>query len=576
MTDPTSPAKKGRTTTSERRALARGAVQNAGALLPEARRNEALLYLRVSSDDSAESNLSIPDQKKKLLKWCDENGKIPRKTYVDEGISAYLEVRRPQYDQMVDDIRSGLFPQVGCVLVYATNRLFRKARKYGNLEEELNSLGIEVVSITQTFAKDAGGYVSKQVTTTFDEYHSIVTSMNVRRAQREMVAQEFWPGGRVRHGFLLVPAGGRRNRIGVDEVEAPLVRKVFELAEFGNGGPPMGVKAIRSWVNSNGYRTRGGAPFGTADIHRMLTFEGYKGTYPFGIDEAPSPYSHHEVQYLPVSAIISPDQFERVQKLLERRDPRMFAAKTVSSPLLLSGLVVCKCGSALTLRTGTSKSGVLYRYYHCSSNNRRGPDACPGVSLPETVLDEAVVTADSERILAPGHVSDLFEGLFDRRQKERAIRDGKLSSLLAKEASCKAALTGLYATAKSVPGVADDNVFKSNLAAAIREARLVEEELERVRSAKDVGSKITPEKVEAFARSVKEVLHGSNRALAKQVLYAIVAKVEVTDTTVRIVGDAEHLSSLAAEESDPEDGPKGVSGVRGYERRWRRERDSNP
>ena len=74
-----------------------------------------------------------------------------------------------------------------------------------------------------------------------------------------------------------------------------------------------------------------------------------------------------------------------------------------------------------------------------------------------------------------------------------------------------------------------------------------------------MGSKITCEKVEAFTRSVKEVLHGSNRALTKQVLFAIVAKIEVTDTTVRIVGDAEHLSSLAAEESDPADGPAPMS-----------------
>jgi hypothetical protein len=185
------------------------------------------------------------------------------------------------------------------------------------------------------------------------------------------------------------------------------------------------------------------------------------------------------------------------------------------------------------------------------------------VKVPENVLDDAIVTALAEKILASKHVSDLFEGLFDRRQKERAIRNGKLSSLLAKEASCKAAVTGLLATAKTVPGVSEDKTFKSNLAAAVRESKLVEDELERVRNAKDVGSKITPEKIAAFTRGVKEILHGNNRALTKQVLHSIVARVEVTDTTIRIVGDAEHLGSLVAEESDPEDGPKGTPGVRG-------------
>jgi hypothetical protein len=47
----------------------------------------------------------------------------------------------------------------------------------------------------------------------------------------------------------------------------------------------------------------------------------------------------------------------------------------------------------------------------------------------------------------------------------------------------------------------------------------------------------------------------------------------VTDTTIRIVGDAEHLGSLVAEESDRDEGPKGAPGVRGYVRRWRRERN---
>jgi hypothetical protein len=35
----------------------------------------------------------------------------------------------------------------------------------------------------------------------------------------------------------------------------------------------------------------------------------------------------------------------------------------------------------------------------------------------------------------------------------------------------------------------------------------------------------------------KRGLHGENRARTKQVLFAIVAKVEVTETTIRILGD---------------------------------------
>jgi hypothetical protein len=66
-----------------------------------------------------------------------------------------------------------------------------------------------------------------------------------------------------------------------------------------------------------------------------------------------------------------------------------------------------------------------------------------------------------------------------------------------------------------------------------------------------VGSIITTENIAAFTRGVKEFLHGNNHPYQAS-LYAIIARSEVTDTTIRIVGDAGHLGSLAAEESDPE------------------------
>jgi hypothetical protein len=81
--------------TSERRALSRN-PQTVDRGAAPAQRKGALLYGRVSSDDSAESNLSIPDQLKKLRKYCDDTDRHVRHVYVDEGISAYLQVIRPQ------------------------------------------------------------------------------------------------------------------------------------------------------------------------------------------------------------------------------------------------------------------------------------------------------------------------------------------------------------------------------------------------------------------------------------------------------------------------------------------------
>ena len=139
------------------------------------------------------------------------------------------------------------------------------------------------------------------------------------------------------------------------------------------------------------------------------------------------------------------------------------------------------------------------------------------------------------------------------------------------------ALKGLYATAEAVPEAAQEKNYQQNLTNALREAKLVERALQQAESVRAAKPVVTPQKIEAFSRSAKELLHGSNRAIAKQALQSIVVRVEVTDETIRILGENDQLSRLVASEgSDPEDGSDPASGVRGYVRRWRRECEFEP
>ena len=127
----------------------------------------------MSSDDSAESNLSIPDQLKKLRKFCEDTDRQVRHVYVDEGISAYLQVIRPQFEQMIADVLGGKYPDVSSIVVFAMSRFFRRSADFAIIEQQLNAHGVEIISITQTFSNDSGGFISKRITTMFDEYHSI-------------------------------------------------------------------------------------------------------------------------------------------------------------------------------------------------------------------------------------------------------------------------------------------------------------------------------------------------------------------------------------------------------------------
>lgn len=72
---------------------------------------------------------------------------------------------------------------------------------------------------------------------------------------------------------LFTRHGNRDKKVLVlDPVEAELVRRIFLLYRDGDGASaPMGVKAIATWLNAHGYRTKRGGLFGVAAVHTILT-----------------------------------------------------------------------------------------------------------------------------------------------------------------------------------------------------------------------------------------------------------------------------------------------------------------
>jgi hypothetical protein len=123
----------------------------------------------------------------------------------------------------------------------------------------------------------------------------------------------------------------------------------------------MGVKAIAVWLNTHGYRTRGGATWGLGPVHALLAHPVYAGRMRFNHADArlrrrKSPSEH---VFAEVPAIIEPAVFAQVQSILKDRNPRVTPPRVVTGPILLTGLAVCAtCRGAMTLRTGTPHSAA--------------------------------------------------------------------------------------------------------------------------------------------------------------------------------------------------------------------------
>src|SRR3546814_16191491 len=94
-----------------------------------------------------------------------------------------------------------------------------------------------------------------------------------------------WNGARPTIGYQTIIFERRldkdKKKLAIDDSEAPLVRKIFDLYLSGDGeAGPMGVKKIASWLNGRGYSYRG-KPFHVSNVDDVLRRTTYMGTHYF-------------------------------------------------------------------------------------------------------------------------------------------------------------------------------------------------------------------------------------------------------------------------------------------------------
>lgn len=104
-------------------------------------------YLRVSTGRQAESDLSIPDQRRQIERYCAARGWTIVEDYVEPGSSA-TDDRRPAFQQMIDAalVRP---PAFSTILVHSFSRFFRDQFQFERYVRKFAKNGVQVISITQ-------------------------------------------------------------------------------------------------------------------------------------------------------------------------------------------------------------------------------------------------------------------------------------------------------------------------------------------------------------------------------------------------------------------------------------------
>ena len=520
------------------------------------------LYARVSTTKQADRDLSIPDQLNQMRDWCKRNGYAVGGEYVDAGLSA-TDDRRPEFQRMVSEATLKPSP-FDAVIVHSQSRFFRDHIEFALYERRLNKAGCKLVSITQQTSDDPSGAMARQIFSLFDEYQSKETAKHTLRAMNENARQGFFNGSRPPFGYKteqidMIGAKGPKKRLVIDEVEAPTVRRVFDLYLNGLRGVEMGCKQIASHFNEQGQLLRG-ANWTRTRVHQILCDTACCGDYIFNKKEMRTNKVKPKDEWIHVKLepIIDPDKFALVAAKRHQRSPAITPPRITSSPTLLTGLLKCaNCGAGMTTATG---KGGRYRYYKCNTRIGQRSSACstPAVSMGK--IDRLVLDAFADKVLTPVRLLAILKEMKSHLKTANSRQDETIRSLQKELTELEHATNRLYeAVEKDLLPMDDMLRQRAQKLKARRETVLLD--IARSRQSKEVPvSMLTAKQLETFGTVLRTRLVNDPCGAGKRYLRQLVSEIRFDGSTVVMRGKKAALLEAAAQnEKDTYSVPSSVS-----------------
>lgn len=507
------------------------------------------LYARVSTTRQADNDLSIPDQLRQLREWCKANGHLVMHEYVEPGASA-TDDKRPVFQQLIQDAMQK--PQAfEAIIIHSLSRFFRDGIQFGVYERKLKKNKVNVISITQPTSDDAGGEMMRRIINMFDEHQSKENSKHTSRAMKENARQGFFNGSTPPFGYLAASTetqgshGRKKKKLEINEVEACVVRSIYDLYLNGYQGKSMGIKEIGKHLMGKGVLMRG-KPWGMQKVHTILSDTLYMGDYYFNVVNSQTGERRAPSEWVKTSVppIINAAIFERIRAKRESRAPNKVAPRLLTSPTLLAGLIKCgTCGHGMTLATG---KGGRYKYYKCTNRRNKGNHVCASSNLPMQKTDQQVLNKLANQVFTPERVHSMITEL---RKRTRLSKDKQQEQINQANRQLKQTEERQHRLLEAIEiGIVelDETVqTRAQQLKTSREALLIElTELRRHHN--QPIEHIKASQLDKFTQSLRAKLLANDSPLAKSYLNLLVDEIIVTENIATIKGSYSAIAHAAS------------------------------
>ncbi|MCX6794780.1 MAG: recombinase family protein [Candidatus Falkowbacteria bacterium] len=334
------------------------------------------LYARKSSEEDERQALSIDSQIKEMLEMAVRDN-IQINEIRKESHSAKDSGQRPVYNQLLADIREGVFNGVLC---WAPDRLSRNAGDLGSIVDLMDQGRlIEIRTHGQRFTNSPNEKFLLMILGSQAKLENDHKGENVKRGLRAKCEQG-WRPGRPPIGYLHDKyADYGQKKVFLDPKRAPIVKQIFEKMAH----EQFSCRKIYRWLKEEtDFRTKNDK-FMTISMVQLMIRE------PFYYGEFEYPVKSNKWYRGGYDPIISKDLYTEANERLKRGNISRHECKEFA----FTKLIKCgHCGSGITADEKFKKlsdgSVKRYVYYGCA----RSKDIdCKGGYLREEELVEQLV-----------------------------------------------------------------------------------------------------------------------------------------------------------------------------------------
>ena len=306
-------------------------------------------YARCSSDEQKKNGYTIGDQLDLIDEFAADNELVSVGDYVDEGISATLEIdKRKALAQLIKDAKAGKFD---IVVFKCIDRFFRNVGEYYECQKQLRAAGVTWISIEESDLDpdDDDAAFKINIYLTMAEYEAKKTSKRIKFNNKMRIKNKQVVTGTQSFLFPWKVVGEKRNRYLVKDKEYE--EMTLDVLEF--------FEKHQSKSGTLGYiNIKYGRKMTMATLTRFLTDTLLYGEYK-GMHNYVEPY-------------ITKERFDRLQDILKRNSKM---GNTYNRTFLFSGLIKCPC-CGRTLAGNYTKSNGKYETYSYRCNAQRVQRIC--------------------------------------------------------------------------------------------------------------------------------------------------------------------------------------------------------